>query len=239
MNKNTLYLTLGGKGGVGKTILATLLADYLKSNSIPFVAFDCDLENAGKAAAFSTAYPEAQRANLRSVADCDKLLSVAAEAPITLVDLPANASGDFMQWWESVATPETLEALNLGIVGLGSITPEAGSFASVAQWANALQDSMSYIVGLNHRTMQRVAIPKEELFREYFQSKVGKQFRQLLQPKEIEIFGLYDGSMALLARSGMLPSQAVVSATIPILDRSRIKTWTKRVHDQLSAILTP
>ena len=227
---------MGGKGGVGKTILATLFADYFTSNSIPFTAYDCDMENMGKAASFSNAYPAALKSNLRSVSDCDKLLSSAGESSITLIDLPANSSGDFMGWWESVATPETLDALNLQIVGLGSITPEAGSFASVAQWATTLQDSMKYVVGLNHRVLQRVAIPKEELFREYFHSKVGKQFRELLQPIEIEIPGLYEGSMALLARSGQLPTEASSSPGSPILDRARIKSWTRSVHDQLTQI---
>ena len=235
--KNKIYLTLGGKGGVGKSIAISLIADYLVKNEIPFLAFDCDNENSGKAAAFSTGYKDAQQINLRSVRDCDRLLTAAAESEITLADLPANASGDFMGWWSSVATPETLEALNLEVIGIGAITPEAGSFASVSQWAEELQAKLKYITALNHRSQQRVEISKEELFPEYFNTPTGEAFRKLFGPQEFEIPGLYEGSMLALAKSGQLPSAAADNPAIPILDRSRIRTWKAKVHAQLLPVL--
>jgi len=235
--KNKIYITLGGKGGVGKTVCAVLLADYLVKHEIPFLAFDCDSENAGKAAAFSTAYSNAHRINLRSVADCDRLISTASENEITLADLPANASGDFLEWWEAVSQPDTLESLNLEVVGIGCITPEAGAFASVAQWANTLQDSMRYIIALNHRSQQRVPLPREQVFPEYFDTPTGKRFREAFSPYELEIPGLYDGSMSRLAKSGLLPSLAAADLSIPILDRTRIRVWAAKVHNQLTKAL--
>ena len=235
--KNQLYITLGGKGGVGKTVIAVLLADFLNKLEIPFLAYDCDTENAGKAAAFSTAYPQAERVNLRSIADCDRLITEAAQHEITIADLPANASGDFLEWWEAVSQPETLEALNLEVVGIGSITPEPGTFASVAQWASSLQDSMRYVISLNHRTQQRVALPREQSFPEYFSTTTGRRFREAFKPYEIEVAGLYDVSMSRLAKSGMLPSLAAADPDIPILDRTRIKAWAGQVHNQLRGAL--
>lgn len=234
---NTLNISLGAKGGVGKTLAVLSIADFLTANNVPFAAFDCDTENAGKAAAFSTAYPKAQSINLRSIKDCDKLLNAAAETELTIADLPANAGGDFLAWWDQVATPETLEALNLQIVGIGVITPEAGSFAAIAQWASCLGCRVKYIIGLNHRTQQRVEVSKEEAFPEYFGSKVGKEFRAAFAPQEFEIPGLYEGSMLALAKSGQLPSQAAENPIIPILDRSRIRTWTAKINAQLLPIL--
>ena len=236
--KNKIFITLGGKGGVGKTIFAVLLADYLAKHEIPFLAFDCDTENVGKAAAFSSAYPAAEKVNLRSVADCDQLITRAAKSEITIADLPANASGDFLEWWDAVSQPQTLNELNLEVIGIGSITPEPGTFASVAQWASRLQDSMRYVVSLNHRTQQRVALPREKMFPEFFSSQTGKQFREAFSPLEIEILGLYDGSMSQLARSGQLPSQAVANPSIPILDRTRINSWAVKVHQQLQGVIS-
>ena len=235
--KNRIYISLGGKGGVGKSVAVILFADFLVKNQIPFLAYDCDSENSGKASSFSTAYAEAAKVNLRSVADCDRLITEAAEYPITLVDLPANASADFHEWFEAVAKPETLEALNLEIIGLGCVTPEQGTFASVATWASKLQDSMRYIVVLNDRAQQKVALPREQLFPEYFNSSTGKQFREAFKPTEIQISGLYSGSMVQLAKSGLLPSLAVAHSAIPLLDRSRIHTWTSKVHEQLKGEL--
>lgn len=234
---NTAYMTTGGKGGVGKSLTAMLLADYLKRHGIPFLAFDCDTENMGKASAFSSHYPDAIKVNLRSTADCDMLLTRAAESEISIIDLPANASGDFMSWWESVATPETLEALDLKVTAIGTLTPEPGTFASVASWAEILQDGLDYIIALNHRTQQRVQIPKEQVFPEYFSSKVGDAFRSAFHPRTFEIPGLYEGSMGQLAKSGQLPSEAANNPAIPLLDRTRIKTWASKIHTQLAEIL--
>ena len=94
--------------------------------------------------------PTAVSVNLRSVEDCDSLLGGVAEWPVTVADLPANACGDFFAWWEAVVTPETLAALNLELFGVGVIAPEARSVASVIEWAARLQDSMKFIIALNH-----------------------------------------------------------------------------------------
>jgi hypothetical protein len=75
------------------------------------------------------------------------------------------------------------------------------------------------------------------MFPEYFQSQIGKSFREAFRPCEIEIPGLYDGSMSQLARSGQLPSQAVANPIIPILDRTRINSWAVKVHQQLQGVI--
>lgn len=236
-SKSKVYLTLGGKGGVGKSIVAILLADHFARARRPFGAYDCDDENRGKSAAFGHAYGEAIPVSLRSVEDCDSLLVTAAEWPVSVVDLPANASGEFFDWWEAAVTPETLQSLNLEVVGVGVITPEAGAVASVVQWAARLQESMTFLVALNQRGAIRVAKDRERLFAEYFGSNVGRRFREALTPLEIEVPHLYDGSMLALARSQLLPSLAAEDRSVPLMDRSRIKTWALSVHQQLEGVL--
>jgi hypothetical protein len=236
-NKSKIYLTLGGKGGVGKTVCAALLADYFSRGERAFAAYDADEENRGKSAAFGSMLPMAVSVNLRSVEDCDNLLIGAAEWPVTVADLPANAGGDFFAWWEAVATPETLAALNLELFGVGVIAPEAGSVASVIEWAARLQETMKFIIALNHRGSQRVAREREKVFSEYFASGVGRRFRESLRPKEFEIPHLYAGSMLALARARTLPSFAADDRSVPLLDRSRIKSWAETVHYQLEEIL--
>lgn len=236
-SKAKVYVTLGGKGGVGKSIVAILLADHFARSERPFGAYDCDEENRAKSAAFGNSYRDAIAVNLRSVEDCDHLLVTAAEWPVSVVDLPANASGEFFDWWEAVVTPETLLALNIEMVGVGVITPEAGAVASVVQWAARLQESMRFLIALNHRTPMRVSKDRERLFAEYFASRVGRRFRETLRPAEIEIPHLYDGSMLALARSQLLPSLAADDRSVPLMHRSRIKTWALSVHQQLEGVL--
>lgn len=236
-SRSKVYLTLGGKGGVGKSIVAMLLADYFVRAERAFGAYDCDEENRAKSAAFGNFYKAAVPVNLRSIEDCDNLLVTASEWPVSVVDLPANASAEFFEWWEAVVSPDTLRSLNIEVIGVGVVTPEAGAVASVVQWAARLQESMRFLIALNHRTPMRVAKDRERLFAEYFASRVGRRFRETLCPEEIIIPHLYDGSMLALARAQLLPSAAVEDRNVPLMDRSRIKSWTASVHQQLEGAL--
>ena len=236
-SKSRIYLTLGGKGGVGKSICAALLADYFARAERAFAAYDCDEENRGKAAAIGSGLPSAMAVNLRSVEDCDSLLIGASEWPVSVVDLPANAGADFFGWRESVANPETLAALNVELFGVGVIAPEPGAVASVIEWAARLQDCMKFIIALNHRGSQQVAQDRENVFAEYFASNTGRRFRETLRPAEFEIPHLYVGSMLALARARLLPSFAGEDRSVPLLDRCRIKAWAEKVHHQLEAVL--
>lgn len=229
-SKKTLIFTLGGKGGVGKTLSLVTAADYLASKNIPFAAFDCDTENAGKDSAFSASIPTAGRPNLRSLKDCDKLLTAAAEGEfnVTLADLPANASGDFLEWWDQVITEETLEALNLRLVGIGVITPEPGTLASVGEWCRRMESKCEYVIAMNQRVDQRVQIEPDQLFTEYY-SPTGRAFAQLATPKEVVIPALTPSAMTHLLKAHQLPSEAAANPSIPLLDRARIRTWRENV----------
>lgn len=228
--RKTLIFTLGGKGGVGKTLTLTTAADYLVSKQIGFAAYDCDTENAGKDSAFSAAIPTAGRPNLRNLQDCDKLLTAAAEGEddVTLADLPANASGDFLEWWDQVVSSDTLEALNLRLVGVGVITPEPGTLASVIQWGARMRDNCNYVISMNQRVDQRVKVTKEQLFPEYY-SITGREFAEAAKAREVEIPALSPVAMSHLIKSHQLPGEAAANANIPLLDRARIRTWRELV----------
>lgn len=225
-----LIFTLGGKGGVGKTLTLATVADYLTSKHIEFSAFDCDTENAGKESAFSASVPSAGRPNLRSLKDCDNLLTAASETScsVTLADLPANASGDFLEWWDQVVSGETLEALNLRLVGIGVITPEPGTLASVIQWSQRMQDNCEYVVSMNHRVDQRVKQSREQMFTEYY-SDGARRFVEVAKPKVVEIPALTPSAMTHLLRAHQLPGEATTNTNIPLLDRARIRTWREAI----------
>ena len=224
--KKTLIFTMGGKGGVGKTLTLTSLADFLMSKGGSFQAYDCDGENAGKDSAFSAALPGVGRPNLRSLSDCDKLLNAAADGSesVTLADLPANASGDFMEWWDQVINPDTLGALNLRLIGIGVITPEPGTLASVIEWARRMQDNAGYIVAMNQRVDQRVKVEPASLFVEYH-SPAGRSFVNAAKPCEVVIPALTAGAMTHLLKAHQLPGEAATNPAIPLLERARIRTW--------------
>src|SRR5258707_1656386 len=109
--KTQLILTMGGRGGVGKTVALVAIADYLQAKGQKFFCTDCDTENGGKLTSFGHWFHgKAETLNLRNTSDCDKLLEGSGNSgvPFVLADLPANSSGDVARWWKEVVTPGNL-----------------------------------------------------------------------------------------------------------------------------------
>lgn len=229
--KNQLIITLGGKGGVGKTSGLVTLADYLTVSGRSFVALDADGENRNKTTAFSHAVPHAEAIKLHKMESMDRLLQVAAENGLVLVDLPANASREFIAWFDSVVTEDILDELNLEICGLGSITCKPGTFASVAEWAGRLQHKFTYIIVLN-RAEAAIDDSREEAFSEFFRTHTGQVFQKAFVPPIIEMPHLSTGAIQVMAAGGGLPTAVSHSSHGIFTDRVRLRKWVQQMHVQ-------
>lgn len=229
--KNTLITTLGGKGGVGKTAALTSLADYFTTQGRDYIALDADGENQGKTTAFSHAVKQAEPIKLHKLESMDRLLQAAADNQLVLVDLPANASREFIAWFDSVVSTELLEELNLQIFGVGSITCKPGTFASVAEWASKLQDKFHYAVVLN-RAEAALDDSNEEAFAEFFTTSAGVAFQKAFDPAVVEMPHLATGAIQLMATTGGLPTEVGNSAAGLFTDRVRLRKWAQQMHRQ-------
>lgn len=232
--KTQLILTMGGRGGVGKTVALVAIADYLQTKGYKFFCTDCDTENAGKISSFAHWFKDtAVSLNLRNVADCDKLLegSANSKAPFVLADLPANASGDVASWWKTIATPETLKELGLGVIAVGVVTPQRGSAESVCEWMDTLGPNVRYLIALNRIGFERVPAPQQEAFAHWFALDTKN-----LPLQTFEIPHLHDPAMEAMASLGKLPSKAFKGTELFILPRQRIKQWRDAIHSQLDAL---
>ena len=221
--KHKLVFATGGKGGVGKTTALLSLLDALSAAGLTAAVVDADRENA-KAGGLAD-HVAATTVDLRDKVSCDKLLTLAAGNSLTVCDLPANAGGDFLEWFSLASDPAVLSELDLSLYAVGVVNPTAASVASVLKWAESLQDAASYVIALNRRSEERVSKPLEDVFSDYFKSPSGKKFRAA-SPIEVEIPGLYEFAAKAWAKVGGLASEAAENAAIPILDRSRLRKFS-------------
>jgi hypothetical protein len=223
-NKNKIIFTMGGKGGVGKTLSLVTLIEALQNEGRSFSLIDADREN-DKAGGISHFFPDATAADLRDKATIDALLETAADIPLTLIDLPANASGDFVGWFQEATDPEVLKELSIELYAIGVVTPEVASWQSVGKWVAALNQNCKYVIVLNHLKESRVEKTKEQIFDYYFQSPARPKIGAVA---EVEIPGLYDGSRARWQDVGGLLSEIVENKSVPVLDRSRLRKFLKQ-----------
>lgn len=232
--KTQLVISMGGRGGVGKTVTLVAIADYLQSKGHRFICTDCDTENSGKVTSFAHWFKETVVClNLRDISDCDKLLEGAANSgiPYVLADLPANASGDVAAWWKSTAGPETLSELGIGVIAVGVVTPARGSAESVCEWIDTLGPHVRYLVALNRLGFERVPSPREVAFHHWFSLDTSH-----LPVQTFEIPHLHDPAMQEMTMVGKLPSKVTKGTEMFVLPRQRIKQWRDQVHSQLDAI---
>lgn len=108
----TIHLIGGEKGGVGKSVVARVLAQYMIDKDIPFIGFDTDRSH-GALLRFYTDY--ASPTVIEDYQSLDILMETAAEQPEkrVLVDLAAQTHYPLANWIDESGVLELAEELNI------------------------------------------------------------------------------------------------------------------------------
>ncbi len=111
---STIHLIGGEKGGIGKSVVARLLAQYMIDNSIPFVGFDTDRSH-GSLLRFYSDY--ASPTVIDNYQSLDAIIEAASEQPEQriLVDLAAQTHQPLGKWIEDSGVLELAEELGISI----------------------------------------------------------------------------------------------------------------------------
>jgi hypothetical protein len=109
-----IHLIGGEKGGVGKSLVARLTAQYMIDNNIPFLGFDSDRSH-GALLRFYAGY--ASPVLIDSYESLDAIVEAASEKPErrVLVDLAAQTQERLTQWMEESQLLEVAAELGLHI----------------------------------------------------------------------------------------------------------------------------
>jgi CO dehydrogenase nickel-insertion accessory protein CooC1 len=111
-----IHLIGGEKGGVGKSLVSRLLAQYMIDNNIPFLGFDSDRSH-GALLRFYSGY--ASPVLIDSYESLDAIVEAAAENPERriLVDLAAQTQEKLTQWMDDSQLLEVAPELGLACDG--------------------------------------------------------------------------------------------------------------------------
>ena len=144
-----IVFSCGGKGGVGKTTVATAIADYYAARGIAATLFDCDTENKQRGS-LSHFFPDAVKLDIRTERGLDAFVdaALATEAPVALADLAAGSGRDTFQWFDTMF--DGLAASGIRFTAVATITSASSSVETLFTWGNALQDRARYLVVKNH-----------------------------------------------------------------------------------------
>ncbi len=109
---NKIHLIGGEKGGVGKSVVARVLAQYMIDKNIPFLGFDTDRSH-GSLLRFYAEY--ASPAVVDSYESLDAIVEAAVEQPEkrVLVDLAAQTHDPLVKWMDDSGVLETAAELEV------------------------------------------------------------------------------------------------------------------------------
>ncbi len=170
-----IILTMGGKGGVGKTSFMLVLAEWFESHGVSFTLLDLDTENKARGSLKHYFKSTAHKINIHTPAGLDAFIDYLEEgSPVILADMGAGSGEVTHEWFDTMH--EDVAATGTCFTAVGIVTPDPASVESVLSWASRLQDRVRYLIVENANTPQAD-------FSYWRDSEQAQQFRDIFQPK--------------------------------------------------------
>ena len=174
-----VILSMGGKGGVGKTSVMTGLAEWFVENEIPVTLLDLDTENKARGSLAHFFGERSPKVNIHTPAGLDAFVDRLADgAPVILADMGAGAGQVTYDWFERMY-PDVVE-VGIGFTAIGVVTSDPASVESVLAWAARLQNRVEYLIVEN-------SITEHADFTYWHESEQAQQFQKMFEPAVIHI----------------------------------------------------
>jgi hypothetical protein len=226
---SNIHFVGGEKGGVGKSVVARVLAQRFIDHNVPFAGVDAD-QTHGVLARFYAEYT--QQVSLTAPESADQILDRALGANReVLVDLPGQSAQALRAWLNGADVLRFGSEMGITFTYWHVID---GGFASVSELAQALD----FFGGkLRHIVVKNFGRGSD--FRAFEQS-AARAHLDRLGGCIVEFPELYTASMLAIDHSGLSFWAAIHSAegerVLRPLDRQRVRLWLERCYAALQAV---
>lgn len=219
----------GEKGGVGKSVMARLLAQYWIDRNVAFAGVDADLSHGALVRHYADF---SQYVDLASNDSADQILdrALGAERRV-LVDLPAQSAKTLDAWLSGANVLALARELGAPIT-FWYVTD--GGYASVSQIEKALHhygDRVSHIVVRNHGRSKDFS----QLAASDAVSKLRELSGKLMDLPELDPSAMYklDGRGTSFWAAA---NASEGSGALKPLERQRVKLWLARAYAELDSL---
>lgn len=219
----------GEKGGVGKSLTARVLAQYLIDRKIPFLGFDTDRSH-GALLRFYAGY--ASPVVLDSPQALDVIVEAAAEQPDRriLVDLAAQTQDPLVQWMDDAGVIELAMEMGLAI-----------HYWHVMDAGKDSVDLLGKLLDRFGRSLQYVLVRNQVRGNDFSAlEQSGLQARALeLGAKVISLKKLNEGvshKIDTASSSFWQASTSGAQGTLGLMDRQRVKMWLRDAYQEFDTV---
>ena len=225
-----VIFSMGGKGGVGKTLTMAALAECLKQYGIPLTLLDCDTENKQKGS-LSSFFPEAKKIDIRQPKGLDAFIDETNEEgkPLVIADLGAGSGFDTVRWFTEMHAAAKKEGMSFTAVGL--VTANPGSVETVFSWGRALQDKVKYVIV---RNLHIGAIPLWD------DSELARKFTVEFNPAVMTLDARLQDMQTYL-ENNCLTMEAALKGDGDLFRRAsarlRVESWRDRIFEEFERVM--
>ena len=220
----------GEKGGVGKSVLARVLAQYFIDKQRPFVALDADVSHG----TLLRHYGDVTRAvDLSNVESADQIFTLAAEGPgRVMVDLPAQSDHVLSRWIGEAGILSLAKECGVGLVFWHVMDDGKDAVTTLGRLLDRYAGQASFVVVTNLGRGRDFSLLDGSENRVKAEA-AGASFMALPE--------LHAPAMKKLDRLNLsfwaaVHNREAGADVLNVTDRQRVKVWLQSTYDQLDKV---
>lgn len=228
---NKIHLIGGEKGGVGKSVVARVVAQYLIDKNTPFLGFDTDRSH-GSLLRFYADY--ASPVVVDNYESLDAIVEAAVEFSDkrVLVDLAAQTHDPLVKWMDDSGVLETAEELGVQFNYWHVMDSGKDSVDLLKKLFDRFGNRLSYVIVLNQL--------RGETFDIFYQSGERERATEF-NAKVITLKRLHEpvinkidaGSTSFWAAKNRTTTDL---KGLGLLERQRVKLWLRAAYEQIDTV---
>lgn len=221
----------GEKGGVGKSVMARIIAQYFIDHGQPFLGFDCDRTH-GALLRFYTSY--SSLVDIDDYQSLDRLVDLAAADPNRdiLVDLAAQTQQPLTRWMSDSRLLELAPQLQISLWYWYVMDNGFDSVELLRKFLDQFGDKLRLVLVLNQLRGERF---------ELLETSGQRARAEALGAKVMPLQRLADATMQKIdanSRSfwSALHNGAGIEGNFGLLEQQRLWVWIKRAYEEIDRI---
>jgi hypothetical protein len=226
----TIHLIGGEKGGVGKSVLARLLAQYMIDHNIPFTGFDTDRSH-GSLLRYYSDYASATV--IDHYESLDAIIEAATSDPEqrVLVDLAAQTHHPLATWLEESGVLELAEELGIHILYWNVMDSGKDSVDLLDKLLDQYGNKLNYVLVQNQLRDDNFTILEKSGVKERAEELGARSItlKRLYAPVMTKIDSQSYSFWAAKNRSDDADS-------LGLLERQRLKIWLHHAYKEIESI---
>jgi hypothetical protein len=226
-----IHLIGGEKGGVGKSVVARVVAQYLIDKNMPFLGFDTDRSH-GSLLRFYSDY--ASPVVVDKYESLDAIVEAAVEQPDkrVLVDLAAQTHDPLVKWMDDSGVLETSEELQVSFCYWHVMDSGKDSVDLLKKLLDRFEARLNYVIVLNQLRGDNFDIFNASGERERALA-LNAQIITLKRLHEPVINKIDAGSTSFWAAKNRSVTEV---KGLGLLERQRVKLWLRSAYEQLDTL---